>query len=122
MSPKSCVGEFVEAEHRLTYAPANAPTVLRLCIEVGASGDAYHFQAEVERFGGPVSTVAEFFIDPEALISAGSARYDPSTTGDWIPEQDKWFLQIPVKYRNTFAAMVRQWGQLVGAMVPAEGL
>ena len=47
---------------RLTYAPANAPTVLRLCIEVGGPGDAYHFHPEVERVGMATSKGADFFI------------------------------------------------------------
>ena len=52
---------------RLTYAPENAPIVLRLSIEVLSPGDTFHFQAEVGRPGTMPVTVGEFFIDLCAL-------------------------------------------------------
>jgi hypothetical protein len=103
----------------ITYA-ADPQLVFRLRIAVGGPADWYSFFAEIQASGEVPVALAQFDIAPIELWTADLARYEPTETPVWDPQDEPDFLKIPVKHRETFAQLVRLWGRVAGTVVPAS--
>ena len=89
-------------------------TVLRLRVSVGGPWDWHSFTAEVQARGEYPSVLGEFDIAPaELLPGSGEPSWNPED------EDEREFQRLPQCYREVFAAMVRQWGRVIGFVLPA---
>jgi hypothetical protein len=98
----------------------NGAVILRLRITVDGPEDWVGFRAEVEKPGKPPVVVGKFYLSPMEIFPRDSPRHD-GLEEPWEPSEEDDFLDIPIEYRGTFAAMVRSWGRIAGMVVPASG-